>query len=137
MDEQNHIFVLIFIKLHAMTAWYQKLKLQWWKFLLKRSQSVAGIHKKISSEIFDDETQPRKNSENVISDLRTIFGLFPVFYRILRRTQKLAYLLLDPADSGSIPCIPKKFQMKKLSSLLRSINCAAWRKVDCGLKMLV
>ena len=38
--------------------------------------------------------------------------------------QWLAYLLPDPAASGSNPCIPNIFTEEKLSMLLRLINGA-------------
>ena len=51
--------------------------------------------------------------------------------------QWLAYLLLDPDASGSIPGIPNIFQMKKIANFADAIHNAANRKVDSGLKTLI
>ena len=49
----------------------------------------------------------------------------------------VSFLLPDPVAEGSNPSIPKVFQRKKLSMLLRLINGVAYRKVNSGLKMLI
>ena len=60
------------------------------------------------------------------------FILLPV-----QLSTEVAYLLLTQQPWVWFPAFPKKILRKKLSMLLKFINVAGWRKVDCGMKMLM